>query len=73
MSFAQPSSSPSRGFMPNGATSPNAFGTFYQSPRDAHAMYASLSNKTSKKQAGGASSAQSQGSQSSLKKLMCIK
>lgn len=73
MSYAPPTSSSSRGFLPAGATSPNAFSSFYQSPRDAHAMYASLSNKASKKQSSGTPSGQSQGSSKGLKKLVSNK
>ncbi|THV06490.1 hypothetical protein K435DRAFT_848972 [Dendrothele bispora CBS 962.96] len=36
----QPPSSPTYGFFPTGVTSPNAFASFHQCPRDTHAMYA---------------------------------
>lgn len=36
-------SAPSYGLFPVGATSPNAFSSLHQSPRDTHSMYAQFS------------------------------
>ncbi|KAH0591266.1 hypothetical protein J132_10637 [Termitomyces sp. J132] len=53
--------SPSYGFFPSGTTSPNAFASFHQSPRDTHAMYAALASSSSGAQSKRGSS-QSQSS-----------
>ena len=37
-------SSPTFAFFPTGTTSPNAFGSFHQNPRDTHAMYAAFTS-----------------------------
>ncbi|KAE9409291.1 hypothetical protein BT96DRAFT_985009 [Gymnopus androsaceus JB14] len=62
----------SRGFFPSGVTSPNAFPTFHQSPRDSHAMYASAFSPSSSypNQTNGQPRQQSQGTQNPLKKFM---
>ncbi|KAF9270850.1 hypothetical protein L218DRAFT_821662, partial [Marasmius fiardii PR-910] len=44
-------STPTYGFFPAGITSPNAFTSFHQSPRDTHTMYAAAFN-TSSSQSG---------------------
>jgi hypothetical protein len=55
-------SSPTFGFFPAGATSPNAFAGFHQSPRDQHAMYyAALSASAAHSQQHKSQQAQSQG------------
>ncbi|KIM88791.1 hypothetical protein PILCRDRAFT_813768 [Piloderma croceum F 1598] len=52
-------SSPSHGFFPVGTTSPNAFASFGQSPRDQHNMFASLgSSHGYSQQNGGGSTSQ---------------
>ncbi|KAF8215768.1 hypothetical protein K438DRAFT_609897 [Mycena galopus ATCC 62051] len=38
--YAAAPSAPAFGLFPTGATSPNAFPSMYQSPRDTHTMYA---------------------------------
>lgn len=43
-------SSPTYGFFPSGATSPGAFNSFHQSPRDTHNMYAAFSSSTTTQQ-----------------------
>ncbi|KAF9469606.1 hypothetical protein BDZ94DRAFT_1242820 [Collybia nuda] len=69
-SYTTPSS-PTYGFFPTGATSPNAFASFHQSPRDTHAMYAAFASSTSnsQQQHGG----QQQNIQSGLKKFVTRK
>ncbi|KAF8899267.1 hypothetical protein BD779DRAFT_1487841 [Infundibulicybe gibba] len=59
--------SPTYGFFPTGATSPNAFASFQQSPRDSHAMYASFGASISGQQRQNSTQSSSQG-QGSLKK-----
>jgi hypothetical protein len=54
-------SSPSYGFFPAGATSPNAFAGLHQSPREQHAMYAALSASTGYSQPHNGQQTQSQG------------
>lgn len=65
----------SRGFFPSGVTSPNAFPTFHQSPRDSHAMYASAFSPSSSypNQTNGQPRQQSQGTQNPLKKFVSRK
>lgn len=65
--------SPTYGFFPTGATSPNAFASFHQSPRDQHAMYASFSSSASSLQNQRSAQQSSQGSQSGFKKLVSRK
>ncbi|KAJ3874849.1 hypothetical protein F5051DRAFT_297397, partial [Lentinula edodes] len=70
-----PPTSPTYGFFPSGVTSPNAFPTFHQSPRDSHAMYAaafSPSSSSSQNRANGQTQ-RTQGSQNPLKKLVSRK
>ncbi|KAF8978294.1 hypothetical protein BDQ17DRAFT_1440164 [Cyathus striatus] len=59
-----PPSSPTFGFFPTGATSPNAFAPFHQSPRDKHAMYSAFTSAAAPQQN---TSQQGQGSISTLK------
>ena len=40
--YTSPPSSPITSFFPTGPSSPHAFASFHQSPRDGHAMYAAL-------------------------------
>ncbi|KAJ3869246.1 MAG: hypothetical protein NXY57DRAFT_963362 [Lentinula lateritia] len=58
--YTAPPTSPTYGFFPSGVTSPNAFPTFHQSPRDSHAMANGQTQRT-------------QGSQNPLKKLVSRK
>ncbi|TFK42040.1 hypothetical protein BDQ12DRAFT_576623, partial [Crucibulum laeve] len=57
--------SPTFGFFPTGATSPNAFASFHQSPRDTHNMYSSFSSHSNSQQRNGSQPSQSK---SGLKK-----
>ncbi|KAF8079111.1 hypothetical protein FPV67DRAFT_1663764 [Lyophyllum atratum] len=63
--------SPTYGFFPTGTTSPNAFASLHQSPRDSHAMYAAFgaSSSNSQQQRGNSQSQSSSG----LKKFMTRK
>ncbi|KIK70444.1 hypothetical protein GYMLUDRAFT_32460 [Collybiopsis luxurians FD-317 M1] len=73
--YTAPPTSPTYGFFPSGVTSPNAFPTFHQSPRDSHAMYAAAFSPSSSlypNQTNG-QAGQSQGSQNPLKKLVSRK
>ncbi|RDB28436.1 hypothetical protein Hypma_016043 [Hypsizygus marmoreus] len=63
--------SPTYGFFPTGTTSPNAFASFHQSPRDSHAMYAAFAATASSSQHQRAP--QQPQSQSGLKKFMTRK
>ncbi|KAF9072782.1 hypothetical protein BDP27DRAFT_1217014 [Rhodocollybia butyracea] len=63
------------GFFPSGVTSPNAFPTFHQSPRDSHAMYAAVFSSPSSTYPNrtNGQSQQTQGSQNPLKKFVSRK
>jgi len=68
-SFFSPPSSPTFGFFPTGATSPNAFVGFHQNPRDTYTMYSTFSSGTSQ---GAGSKGSTQGGKSMLKRLMWL-
>ncbi|KAG6851398.1 hypothetical protein H0H93_005796 [Arthromyces matolae] len=59
-------SSPTYGFFPSGTTSPHAFASFHQSPRDTHNMYAAAfaSSASSTQPQNGSSQSQSSNRQS---------
>ncbi|EDR15928.1 uncharacterized protein LACBIDRAFT_301412 [Laccaria bicolor S238N-H82] len=45
--------SPTHGFFPSGSSSPNAFGSFYQNPREAHSMYTAFNPSSSSQKPQG--------------------
>ncbi|KAK7695084.1 hypothetical protein QCA50_002274 [Cerrena zonata] len=47
MSYYSPPASPISGFFPTGPSSPHAFSSFGNSPRDTHDMYAALGSSRS--------------------------
>jgi len=72
--YSAPPTSPTFGFFPSGVTSPNAFPTFHQSPRDSHSMFsAAFSPSTSYPNQTNGQSQQVQGSQNPLKKFVSRK
>ncbi|KAJ3717296.1 hypothetical protein DFJ43DRAFT_1159828 [Lentinula guzmanii] len=68
--YTAPPTSPTYGFFPSGVTSPNAFPTFHQSPRDSHAMYASAFSSSPYPNQANGQSQRTQGNQNPLKKLV---
>ncbi|KAK7464489.1 hypothetical protein VKT23_006659 [Stygiomarasmius scandens] len=70
----QPPSSPTYGFFPTGVTSPNAFASFHQCPRDTHAMYAAAFPSSSSSYPNSTNNGQqTHGIQNPLKKLVSRK
>ncbi|GJE89492.1 hypothetical protein PsYK624_055930 [Phanerochaete sordida] len=67
--YSAPPSSPMAGFFPTAPSSPHAFASFHQSPRDGHAMYAAFGAACAPGQGGGAASS-GKGVGSSLKRLV---
>ncbi|KIM47702.1 hypothetical protein M413DRAFT_439372 [Hebeloma cylindrosporum] len=68
-SYFSPPSSPTFGFFPTGATSPNAFSGFHQNPRETYTMYSAFAPGTSQ---GAGNKGPAQGGKSVLKRLMWL-
>lgn len=68
--YSSPPSSPMSGFFPTGPSSPHAFSSFHQSPRDTHAMYAAFGSPYTAGQNTQESGNGSKGAMSSLKRLV---
>ncbi|KAI0936943.1 hypothetical protein AcW1_001051 [Taiwanofungus camphoratus] len=67
--YTSPPSSPVTSFFPIGPASPHAFSSFHTSPRDGHAMYATMGAGNGA-QGGVQSSGQANSGVSTLKRLV---